>query len=529
MSCLLKHTPAQQVTYYQSGIGTYDKGGLTNGIAAGMDMAVGSGLGTHVKDAYSFLMQHYRSGDKICLLGFSRGAYTVRCLSGMLHKVGLLPASNGSQINFAYNFYKDETAEGKKLAEGFKHTFCTHVDVYFLGLWDCVASVGFFPRKLPLSKCPPANTVRFVRHAMALDERRAKFKVCQWNQEDPDDVTTAAGVEAGAEGGVAPDSGRAKVARLQRKAHDGLIQGQSTTLQATENEKQHPAAASPAANTDNNNNSGNGTIPAAITSLADRRRHERRHRHDFPTDVLEVWFKGTHADVGGGSVVNESRHMLSRIPLRWMIRQCFECDTGILFDTERLAQLGLDVHGLYPVYTKLDRSELDQGGGVPVQGLMRKYTAGVLAPLQRRSTVLNIERDWAKDDRRHAHDGVAAAASSSGPAGPTARGDQQAMDMAQYILPSEAAEDYFDSREPPSDMLNNKKFWWVLELWPVKIRVLVEDHSAWAKKVRLNLGRHRAIRQTEPKLHWTVRRLIDNKEYKLKGRVTKGTRWQDVV
>lgn len=45
VSCLLKHTPAQQVTYYQSGIGTYDKGGLTNGIAAGMDMAVGSGLG----------------------------------------------------------------------------------------------------------------------------------------------------------------------------------------------------------------------------------------------------------------------------------------------------------------------------------------------------------------------------------------------------------------------------------------------------------------------------------------------------
>jgi hypothetical protein len=45
VSCLKKHWHAEQVTYYQSGIGTYDKGGLKNGIGAAMDMAVGSGLG----------------------------------------------------------------------------------------------------------------------------------------------------------------------------------------------------------------------------------------------------------------------------------------------------------------------------------------------------------------------------------------------------------------------------------------------------------------------------------------------------
>jgi uncharacterized protein (DUF2235 family) len=102
VSCLRKHTHGKQVTYYQSGIGTYDKGGLRNGLGAAADMAVGSGLGIHIKDAYRFLMQNYREGDKICLLGFSRGAYTVRCLAGMLHKVGLLPAGNGAQVNFAY-------------------------------------------------------------------------------------------------------------------------------------------------------------------------------------------------------------------------------------------------------------------------------------------------------------------------------------------------------------------------------------------------------------------------------------------
>lgn len=83
VSCL-KKDDASQVTYYQSGIGTYNGGGLSNGFAAAMDMAVGSGLGVHIQDAYHFLMQTYREGDKIVIFGFSRGAYTARCLAGML-------------------------------------------------------------------------------------------------------------------------------------------------------------------------------------------------------------------------------------------------------------------------------------------------------------------------------------------------------------------------------------------------------------------------------------------------------------
>lgn len=53
----------------------------------------------------------------------------------------------------------------------FKKTFCTNVDVYFVGVWDCVASVGFIPRKLPFSKSP-TNSIHYFRHAMALDEHR---------------------------------------------------------------------------------------------------------------------------------------------------------------------------------------------------------------------------------------------------------------------------------------------------------------------------------------------------------------------
>lgn len=44
---------------------------------------------THLQiiKGYRFLKQHHRKGDRICLFGFSRGAYTARALAGMLYKV----------------------------------------------------------------------------------------------------------------------------------------------------------------------------------------------------------------------------------------------------------------------------------------------------------------------------------------------------------------------------------------------------------------------------------------------------------
>lgn len=78
VSTLKKDGPSQ-VTYYQAGIGTYGDGGLSGGFTAAADMAVGASLGMHVREAYHFLMHSYKEGDKICIFGFSRGAYTARC------------------------------------------------------------------------------------------------------------------------------------------------------------------------------------------------------------------------------------------------------------------------------------------------------------------------------------------------------------------------------------------------------------------------------------------------------------------
>lgn len=63
--------------------------GVGNGLKIG-GMAVGWGIGRDVREAYLFLAENYRSPkDKITLFGFSRGAYAARVLAGLIHVAGI--------------------------------------------------------------------------------------------------------------------------------------------------------------------------------------------------------------------------------------------------------------------------------------------------------------------------------------------------------------------------------------------------------------------------------------------------------
>ena len=62
----------------------------------------------------------------------------------------------------------------------------------------------------------------------------------------------------------------------------------------------------------------------------------------------------TLSDVGGGSVENGTRHSLARITLRWMVRECFRANTGIVFDAHMLKhEIGLDVNSVLEAPTLL--------------------------------------------------------------------------------------------------------------------------------------------------------------------------------
>ncbi|KAL0562898.1 hypothetical protein V5O48_019180, partial [Marasmius crinis-equi] len=234
---------------------------------------------------YEFLMQNYEAGDKICIFGFSRGAYTARALAGMIHKVGLLPRCNHQQVPFAYEIY----SRGEKQSGAFKQAFSIDADIELLGLWDTVGSVGIIPKRLPLDA-----RVKYFRHAIALDERRVRFKpdLCEDLPKDQQHLELSPGATP-----------KAKPEPVHKKF----------------------------------GSESNGDL-------------ERQYSGDDGPDapVEEVWFAGCHRDVGGGAVANRTRHSLARIPLRWMIRQCFLLKTGILFHHEMLKCVGMDPERLCP-------------------------------------------------------------------------------------------------------------------------------------------------------------------------------------
>jgi uncharacterized protein (DUF2235 family) len=187
---MLDRARNDQLSYYQPGIGTIPPPGVWGRFKrwffTQLDLAIAWLLSQHVTDAYRFLMRYYQEGDSIFIFGFSRGAYTARAVAAMLYKVGLLTQGNEELIPFAWDIFKRQ--DNRPLADGFKKTFCRPVQVHFLGLWDTVSSVGWAwaPKHFQFTQNNPG--VDIVRHAVALDERRAYFVQNLWGNQPPTDI-----------------------------------------------------------------------------------------------------------------------------------------------------------------------------------------------------------------------------------------------------------------------------------------------------------------------------------------------------
>lgn len=175
-----------QVVYYDPGVGTggweYLEGKpWGKSLRAVNDEATGDGLQKNVDDAYAFLMETYQAGDKLYLFGFSRGAFTVRSLAGMLYKVGLLPPDNDNLIEYASKLYNTEG--NLKVAHGFKDTFSQPCPVHFIGVWDTVSSLAMNAKKKwhNSSLNPEA---KYGYQALAIDEQRKDFPPCLWEEKN---------------------------------------------------------------------------------------------------------------------------------------------------------------------------------------------------------------------------------------------------------------------------------------------------------------------------------------------------------
>lgn len=283
-------TDPNQVVFYDPGVGTLARPNpwtkLKQDTVTVLGLATGYGLDENVLKAYCFLVENYEDGDEIFLFGFSRGAYTVRVLAGLIHKVGLIWPQQSNLADAAITAYKqassslDEsvseraTAPTNEVVEGpvnkddqasqFARIVSTRwPTIKFVGVWDTVASIivprpdrfyTFSLQNLAFTRANPS--VKVFRHAIAIDERRRMFRLEPWLQP-------------------------------QTFMHNRF---------------------SPTNNSEEQ-------------------------------DSLQVWFAGVHADIGGGYPEIESG--LSKYPLLWMIGEATK--HGLAINRQTVNQLAWGV------------------------------------------------------------------------------------------------------------------------------------------------------------------------------------------
>ncbi|MBT0956078.1 DUF2235 domain-containing protein [Alphaproteobacteria bacterium KMM 3653] len=173
----------QQMVYYEKGIQWRDWRGTA-------DVVVGRGVNRQIKRAYGWLANRYRPGDRIVLLGYSRGAYAVRSLAGVIDRVGLVAAQHATvrMIRQAYRHY--ECGPDTPAAQAFAARYCVpEVRIAMVGVWDTVKALGlrlpivwrFAKPRHQFHNHALGDHIAQGFHALALDETRAAYAPVLWS------------------------------------------------------------------------------------------------------------------------------------------------------------------------------------------------------------------------------------------------------------------------------------------------------------------------------------------------------------
>ncbi|QOZ33260.1 DUF2235 domain-containing protein [Bradyrhizobium sp. CCBAU 53421] len=164
--------PHEQVAFYDPGLGT-DIGATALSapwrfVQKLLGSVIGNGIVKNIADCYAFIINHYEPGDRVFLIGFSRGAYTVRSLANLLMLCGVpTKTPTGPLTRFRkqvddiaieavtvvlehgagypraqYAAEREEQARRFREKYGSDGDFNSNVAPYFIGVFDTVASLG---------------------------------------------------------------------------------------------------------------------------------------------------------------------------------------------------------------------------------------------------------------------------------------------------------------------------------------------------------------------------------------------------
>jgi len=169
----------------------YDPGVQGTGWRKWLNAASGLGVNLSICRGYTFLASQYRPGDRIFLFGYSRGAYAVRSLAGMIGQIGLLHREHAADSPVELAFQAYQSAENSRAWRALGDLRChAGVPIEMLGVWDTVKSLGL-PYPL-LNRLAPMATefhdtrlgahIRHGYHALGVDEDRNSFRPILWSR-----------------------------------------------------------------------------------------------------------------------------------------------------------------------------------------------------------------------------------------------------------------------------------------------------------------------------------------------------------
>jgi len=224
-----------QIAYYIKGVGT-----SSIKVLSALDGATGFGVPSNVRELYRFLCRNWAPGDDIFMFGFSRGAFTIRTLIGLIHHEGLVPdrlygetvshEDMTRNVNNAWRRYREKTAPWHKtlptiwIGRWLRDAFLTVKDmlhyrlryrkfryqaigalsrkdarITFAGLFDTVEAYGVPIEELrkaidvaiwPISfnNRQLSPKVDCARHALSLDDERLTFHPLRFDRSDESDA-----------------------------------------------------------------------------------------------------------------------------------------------------------------------------------------------------------------------------------------------------------------------------------------------------------------------------------------------------
>ena len=213
----------RQIAYYDDGVGTSSFRPL-----AVLGGAFGFGLKRNVLDLYRFVCRNFEDGDEVYVFGFSRGAFTVRVVAGLLAQEGILKFDTDEELDryslAAYRELRRSFTQQGWLSQrllapvlrglrdwliGVKQKWVKQVPyadldekhkqsldkIDFVGVFDTVAAYGLpiseltravdnwiWPLSMPDYKLSPK--VQAARHALALDDERDTFHPLVWDENE---------------------------------------------------------------------------------------------------------------------------------------------------------------------------------------------------------------------------------------------------------------------------------------------------------------------------------------------------------